>query len=157
PPGRTFAIPAHVYWYTDPDQGRHRVGQCIFSGGCNDIRYYTPGIIDGKGQDACVIGTYFQNVDGWTNDGPKRTADGTVFTAPDEPFLDVLKWSFDANAKKLSWVNDKYQYKGNPILATDCGSFEPFIGNFVRTAVKVDPVIGTQTEQWFDELAAQLQ
>lgn len=159
PPDSSFGLPAYVYWYTNSAKKRHRVGQCLFSGGCNEIRYYTPGITDSSGKEACVISTFFQNVDGGLNDNQRKTADGTVFTAPDgpKPLVDVLTFTFDANDNKLSWINDKYEYLRTPQFASSCATFESHIGTFSRRAVDIDPVIGPQTEGWFDELASQLQ
>ena len=106
------------------------------------------------------------NYDGGENDKP-RCIDGEglfclggwVFTTREEPYLDVLQFHFDANANKLSWVNEKYKYPpGTESILPD--EVVGYIGKTPSVPNKgyvEDPPVGALTEHLFDGLLVLLQ
>lgn len=113
---------AYVLSYVSPHGGKFPIGECAFYLGQNNFFYTVPEDAETRGEkDACVISTSWTNMDAGFNDGSPfffaspeshetaRRAAG-AFVTDEEPYIDFLRWTFDANALKVSWVNEKYEY-----------------------------------------------
>ena len=137
-------------WYRDVGGRRNRIGQCLFHGGCNMAHYMTWGDNDGDGLDDCLISSEWTNIDGALNDSEVFTIDGTRYTTPEEPYIDVLRYNFDTATNKLSWINEKYDYP-SIVKFVSCDDPENLKGGLVPGLGKfVDPFVGTLTEAAFD-------
>lgn len=158
--------PAYKLWYTSPSGESRRIAQCAFENGVNGASFRAKPDTDGDGLPDCLIDVDWDNFDGGDNDGPKcidgegpSCDGGWVFTTSEEPYLDVLHYHFDANANKLSWVNQKYDYpQGTESIPPD----KVFV--YVNSRQPVpnkghveDPPVGALTEQLFDGLLVLLQ
>lgn len=140
-------VPAYMFWYTNPEGQRGKIAQCLFPGGGNEA-FYTSGV-DDHGQ-TCLKSTDWFNADRRNSDVPVQATgfDGgvVVFTTPEEPYLDIVQFSYDAEANKLSWQDAKFPHDGSQTLIP-----LPNLG------WKVDPIVGPETESLFAQAWNQLQ
>jgi hypothetical protein len=123
-------LPGYHIWFVAHGK-RVEIARCIFDEGINMGWYYTSA--GPAGEDCCLARVEWVNVDGGRNDGRKsrtgRRIDKEHFTAPDEPYLDVVKWVFDANRRRVECVSDKFQYVNKPVLPVHLKtSIEAFVG-----------------------------
>jgi hypothetical protein len=147
-----------MLWYSQPSGQRHRIGQCIFSGGVNEPSYEAIDR-DGNGTADCLSSTKWRTIDGADNDAERRIG-SFVFTTGQESYLDTVTFTYDATTNKLSWINEKYEY---PIGTTDL-PMERVSAYIEYPQIPVpglghveDPLVGETTEQLFDGLLNALQ
>jgi hypothetical protein len=155
-----LAGPAYMLWYTNTQGERSRIAQCLFSGGLN-FATYRAGFIGG-GQH-CLARTDWTNLDGGANDSVREAIDfagqPVVFTTDQEPYLDVVRYHYDAPTNKLSWKDEKYVYpQGDTASSSDLdlvveGKISPVQG----LGISVDPIVGPETEQMFNTVWEELQ
>jgi hypothetical protein len=149
---------AYMAWYTDPQGNRSRIAQCLFHGGLNLATYRA----DPTGT-ACLASVDWWNLDGGPNDG-QRVATGFaghefVFTTAEEPYLDLVRYHYATATNKLGWTDEKYRYRTDATASVSdlslivAGQQLPISG----LGISVDPLVGPETEQLFDELWQQLQ
>lgn len=144
--------PSFKMWYTSPDGVRFRVGKCPFEGGCNFAWFWHSGDEDKDGNPDCFMKTRWISRDyGLHNDNFPNPWTGNF-----EPFDNKLDWAetvFDVNSTKLSKTDYKYEYVANHPLS--CPNNPPPEGRLVET-ISVDPLIGPETEEFFDEVQERL-
>jgi hypothetical protein len=120
-------LPGFHLWYKGPGGARIEIGRCIFDDGFNRGWYYT------SADMGSVTRIVWQNIDGGKNDGGGRHIDREHVTGPEEPYLDVVRWIFDARTHSLQTVSDKYEYRTKPpgLPADPQAPLDAYIGPLV--------------------------
>lgn len=137
-PLRGSILPGFHLWYLKNAGSRFEIARCVFDEGFNQGWYYTSTDPAAKGP----VRVEWLNVDGGKNDGGGRRLDKTHVTGPEEPYLDVVMWSFDPQQSRLECVSDKYEYTaGVPKLSPARYVFDPYLGQAIpelrRSFVKI--------------------
>ena len=158
--GDLLPHPTYMLWYQRRSGQRLRIAQCLFGEGENGGSYLVAPDGDGDGKPDTLIWAEWENIDGGENDG-LRAAVGFVFTTPAEPYLDVLRYHYDAIRRKLSWQNDKYTYPSGT-TELDRDKVYSYVFGQRRSPVPgkgiiVDPEVGSTTETLFDAMLVALQ
>jgi hypothetical protein len=163
----SFLSPAYVLWHTTAWGQRDRISQCVFAGGQNAAILTAIADTDNDDDDKldCLISTDWQNLDGGANDGQNGASGllhgATVITTPEEPYLDGLVFSYDANANKLSWQNIKFDYPPGqtsvPREEVWAYVYAPGRLPVPNKGTVVDPMVGPETEAMFEHLSLLLQ
>ena len=130
-------LPGYHLWYKYASGARIEIGKCIFDHGLNHGWYYTAA---GDNEPLQIL---WVSVDGGSNDGGNRRIDGDHYTGPEEPYVDVVRWTFDVRQGRLECTSDKYLYASEeyrlPAHAGD--SLAPYLGervaNLSRSFVKL--------------------
>lgn len=119
-------LPGYRLWYSDGKGTAMEIARCVFNDGLNHGWYYT------KADSGLLARVEWVTMDGGKNDGGSRKIDSGHTTGPEEPYLDVARWSFDAPSMRLEWFGDKYDYANTadrlPVHSRD---FDPFMGPLV--------------------------
>lgn len=105
-PNRHGFLPGFHLVYYKPGAKRFEIGRCIFDEGFNEGWYYTSSNPNVKGP----VRVEWVNVDGGKNDGGGRHLDQQHVTGREEPYVDVVRWTFDPARGRLECVADKYKY-----------------------------------------------
>lgn len=121
-------LPGFHLVYLKPGKTRFEIARCVFDQGFNQGWYYTSSDPNVKGP----VRVEFVNVDGGKNDGGGRHLDRDHVTGREEPYVDVVHWSFDPKQERLECISDKYQYASNSLrLPGRPEPLEKYIGDAV--------------------------
>jgi hypothetical protein len=104
-PDRGSLLPGYRLYYVDAAGARSEIARCVFGNGLNRGFYYTSS--DSTDE---LVRVEWVNVDGGKDDGPSRKIDATHVTGPEEPYVDVVRWIFDARRRRIECINQKYEY-----------------------------------------------
>ncbi len=139
-------------FYTSPEGVRNRVGICPFVEGCNYSWFFHSGDNDNNGKPDCIMRTRWISKDYGDNDKPNPWTN-----EPDtnENLLDWAESIFDVNSQKLNKLDYKFEYAVQPPIRNCPNSPKPE-GQLVQVII-VDPLIGPETEAFFDEAVEILQ
>ncbi|HUA18083.1 MAG TPA: hypothetical protein VMB25_05015 [Bryobacteraceae bacterium] len=136
-PGPRSLLPGYHLWYRNASGSRIEIGKCIFDHGWNHGWYYTDGNSD------VPLRVEWVSVDGGSNDGGSRRIDQEHYTGPEEPYVDVVRWTFDVRARRLECTSEKYQYASaqDRLPAHPVDSLAPYLGermdNLSRSFLKL--------------------
>jgi hypothetical protein len=141
-PGPGGFLPGFHVWLIQPDRRRVEIGSCIFDAGFNEGSYYTDPV------SGTLVTVIWQNIDGGRNDGGARRIDRVHFTGTQEPYLDVVRWVFDARTRTIETLSEKYEYlqkaelphNGNADLGPYVGSRADDLTRSFTTVVGAAPV-----------------
>lgn len=119
-------LPGFHLLYFKPGAKRFEIGRCIFDQGFNQGWYFTSSDSNVKGP----VRVEWVNVDGGKNDGGGRHLDRDHVTGLEEPYVDVVRWTFDPAVGRLQCVADKYRYATSSLRLPDRPApLEKFLGD----------------------------
>jgi hypothetical protein len=146
-------IPSFKLFYTPPGgtQGL-KVGMCPFEGGCNTAFFSYTGITNGKPDR--FLRTLWRSRDYGENDKPNPW---TGHNDGNPEVLDHAISTFYARTQNLIKADYKYEYRiGPPVDPRFCGARHTPEGALLAIQL-VDPIIGPETEAFFDNVDLTLQ
>lgn len=156
-------FPAYMAWFIDSRGNRSRIAQCLFKDGANDGTY-TVGHVSGNPAQSCLASVDWHNVDGGSNDGPRQATDflgnPIILTTNIEPYIDAVDYQFNANKRKLSWKDEKFQYPDATQFADQLAVGDILSGRGKLVAgltFSVDPLIGPELDNAFDTAWVEMQ
>ncbi len=125
-PVKGSILPGFHLWYVKNAGTRFEIGRCVFDDGFNQGWYYTSADPRVKGP----VRVEWVNVDGGKNDGGGRHLDNDDHvTGPEEPYLDVVRYTFDPEQGRLECTSDKYGYTVTSRLPKRPQSLDGFFGD----------------------------
>ncbi len=139
-PDRGSLLPGFHLLYVRRGESAFEIARCIFDQGFNEGWYYTSSDPKVKGP----LRVEWVNVDGGKNDGGGRHLDRDHITGPEEPYVDVVHWTFDPAERRLECVSDKYRYASSALrLPNRPAPLEEYMGDAIpelrRSFVKLEP------------------
>jgi hypothetical protein len=138
-------VPSFKLFYTPPNGTRARVGMCPFEAGCNTAFFSYSGITNGKPDR--FLRTLWRSRDYGDNDRPNPW---TGQNDGNPEVLDHAISTFYARTQNLIKTDYKYEYRiGPPVNPRFCGARRAPEGRLLAIQT-VDPIIGPETEAFFD-------
>lgn len=119
-------LPGFHLWYLRHRGSRFEIARCVFDDGMNQGWYYTSTDPNVKGP----VRVEWINVDSGKNDGGGRHLDNASHvTGPEEPYLDVVRYTFDPERGRLECTSDKYDYTVSSRLPKNPQSLDGLFGD----------------------------
>lgn len=131
----------HLYYSTSKPHGTintHKVGMCPYEGGCNSVWFLHGGDQDGNGKPDCFIKPFWRSRDygGKNDDSDER--------------IDWYDHLYNVNSRRLDKINHDFApLHGYPL---DCFT-GPHEGDWIQSKF-IDPILGPETEDYFNQLLA---
>lgn len=146
-------LPSFKLFYTPPGGSQAlRVGMCPFEAGCNTAFFSYTGITNGKPDR--FLRTLWRSRDYGINDKPN------LWTGQNDGNPEVLDHAistFYARTQNLIKADYKYEYRiGPPVDQRFCGAQRTPEGKLLAIQT-VDPIIGPETEAFFDGVDRSMQ